>query len=74
VLTCRLLQLQPQPLLQELHGDLLPCPAGSPEVQGHLIDGVATKVAVDTEGKSFNRAPRDELLRVASSLPYRQFR
>lgn len=54
--TCSLLQLQAQPLLQQLQGDLLPCPAGSPEVQGDLIDGVPTKIAVDTEG-SHSRFP-----------------
>lgn len=48
--TCSLLQLQPQALLQQLQGNLLPCSAGSPEVQGDLIDGVAPKIAADTEG------------------------
>lgn len=48
--TCSLLQLQPQPVLQQLQGNLLPRPPGPPEVQGDLVDGVATKVAADTEG------------------------
>lgn len=45
--TCKLQHLQPQLLLQELHGDLLPCPSSSPEVQGNLVDGTATNIAAD---------------------------
>lgn len=70
--TCGLQQLQPQPLLQELQGDLLPRPTGPPEVQGYLIDGVAPNIAVDRRSHSLHHATTEKALRGASSTPYRQ--